>query len=230
MSFCFGQGFRVHRRNKEAFEIAAPLTKGLRLRTAIGYALSEMRFLDGFEEFIRTLRQKNIRFVINSTGYSITTEVIKAVYGSEYIYDMICNRLIFGQNGKMIEEKELSELVIKYIHGDQNNPIYDDISAVGTVALGIQNENEKARLIFEMADRLNIPQTALVNIGDTMGDSGGISEVARHGGIGIAFNYNQALKNYLEDILAHEKTAGRIIFIEPKSEHSDIRRVLKEIL
>lgn len=81
---------------EETFRIAGPLTKGLRLRTAIEYTLSEIRFIDGFEEFVRTLHQKNIRFVINSTGYSVTTEVIKAVYGPEHIHDAICNRLIFG--------------------------------------------------------------------------------------------------------------------------------------
>lgn len=210
---------------EKTFAIAGPLTRGLRLRIAAEYALSEMRFLDGFEDFIRMLRRKNIRFVINSTGYSITTEAVKARYGSKYFYDVICNRLIFGRQGKILEEKEISELVMKYVHGEKNDTIYDEISAVGTVELGIQNENEKARLLFNLSDRLNIPRTALVHIGDTMGDSGGISEVAAHGGIGIAFNYNHALKNYLENIIADARTAGRIIFIEPKSEHSDIRRI-----
>lgn len=211
---------------EETFRIAGPLTKGLGLKTAIEYTLSKMRFLGDFKDFIRTLRGKNIRFVINSTGYSITTEVIKVVYGAEHIDDVICNRLIFGHHGKIFTETELSGLIMKYVHGDRNNPIYDDIAAVGTVELGIKDENEKARLLFEIADRLNIPKTALVHIGDTMGDSGGICEVARHGGIGIAFNYNQALKKHLENILVHEKIKGRILFIDTKSEHSDIRHIL----
>jgi hypothetical protein len=211
---------------EDAFKIAGPLTKGLRLRNAIDYALSDMRFLNGFEEFIRSLRQKNIPLVINSTGYTITTEVIKAVYGSEYIYDVICNRLIFGRHGEIFEEKELSGLIKNYVRGEKNNPIYDEISAVGEVELGIRDENEKAVLLFRMADQLNIPRTALVHIGDTMGDSRGISEVARHGGIGIAFNYNQTLKVYLENVIETESFPGKILLISPKSETSDAGHIL----
>ena len=210
-----------------AFNIAGPLTRGLRLRTAIEYTLTEMKFLDGFEEFIRTLRQNDIRFVINSTGYSITTEAIKAVYGPEYFHGVICNRLIFGSDSShILEEKELSELVMKYVHGEKKSSVYDEISAVGAVELGIRNENEKARLIFEMADRLKIPRSAIAHIGDTMGDSGGICEVARHGGIGIAFNYNDALRAYLEGILKTEPISGKILLISPKSAPSDIRSLL----
>jgi hypothetical protein len=75
-----------------------------------------MKFLEGFELFISTLYEKGIYFVINSTGYSITTEVIKGLYGPEKIYAVICNQLIFGWGGdnhKVIEETELSQLVKK---------------------------------------------------------------------------------------------------------------------
>jgi phosphoserine phosphatase len=99
---------------KEAFAIAGPLTRGLSLRNAIRYAVKEMNFLEGFELFISTLYEKGIYFIINSTGYSITTEVIKAIYGPEKIYAVICNRLIFGwggRNHKVIDEAELSQRV-----------------------------------------------------------------------------------------------------------------------
>ncbi|RJP80817.1 MAG: hypothetical protein C4522_07120 [Desulfobacteraceae bacterium] len=212
---------------KEAFSIAGPLTKGLRLRTAIEYALLEMRFLDGFFDFIRTLREKDIRFVINSTGYSITTEVIKAVYGPEYFHDFICNRLLFGRGSSyLLDEKEISGLVAKFVGGDKSSCIYDEITAVGKVELGIQDESEKARLLFEIADRMKIHRSSIVHIGDTMGDSRGICEVARHGGIGIAFNYNDSLKTYLEEIVRTDPAAGEIFLISPKSGTSDIRDLL----
>lgn len=211
---------------EEAFQIAGPLTKGLTLRTAIEYAISEMRFISSFGEFIRALHQKNIRFIINSTGYSITAEVIKALYGSKYFHDVICNRLIFGRDGKILEENELAALVNRYCHGEKSSTIYDEISSVGTVELGIRNENEKAMLIFKVAQQLNISRTAIAHIGDTMGDSGGISEVARNGGVGVAFNYNQALRIHLENILDNEKLTGRIFLIQPKSEESDMRLLL----
>ncbi len=94
---------------KKAFQIAGPLTRGLPLRTVIEYTLSEMRFLNGFEPFIRALHEQNIFFVINSTGYGITAEVIKAVYGPQYFYHVICNRLVFENHGKRVEEAELDQ-------------------------------------------------------------------------------------------------------------------------
>ncbi|MDM8550870.1 haloacid dehalogenase-like hydrolase [Desulfobacterales bacterium HSG2] len=246
---------------KETFEIAGPLTKGLSLRNAIEYARSEMRFLEGFEEFISALREKGIYFVINSTGYTVTTEVIKAVYGPENFYDAICNRLIFGREGdpdKLVSDHDISDLVKDYFlkrTGDRAESVkandcqpvtstkkfsdsvdtvtencYDEILTTGEVELGIRDENEKARLIFEIADKLNISREAVAHIGDTMGDSGGISEVAGNGGLGIAFNYNNALKNHLEGILKNKEISGKIVLTEPKSETSDLRCLLNLML
>jgi hypothetical protein len=62
-----------------------------------------------------------------------------------------------------------------------------------------------------------------------MGDSVGISDVARNGGLGIAFNYNQALKNYLEKILKNENFLGTILLIEPKKETSSLK-LLSDII
>ncbi|WAC08581.1 MAG: haloacid dehalogenase-like hydrolase [Thermodesulfobacteriota bacterium] len=217
---------------KEAFAIAGPLTRGLSLRNAIRYAVKEMNFLEGFELFISTLYEKGIYFIINSTGYSITTEVIKAIYGPEKIYAVICNRLIFGwggRNHKVIDEAELSQRVKKYFRGSEKEKSYDEILATGQVKLGIQDEREKVNLLFTIADTLKIPRQAIAHIGDTMGDSVGISDVARNGGLGIAFNYNQALKNYLEKILKNENFLGTILLIEPKKETSSLK-LLSDII
>jgi phosphoserine phosphatase len=218
---------------KEAFAIAGPLTRGLTLRNAIRYAINEMKFLEGFELFISTLYERGIYFVINSTGYSVTTEVIKALYGPEKIYTVICNQLIFGWGGdnhKVIEETELSQLVKNYFRGKEKEKRYDEILSTGAVKLGIQDEEEKANLLFAIAEKAKIPRQAIVHIGDTMGDSAGISEVARNGGLGIAFNYNQALKNYLDEILKNEEIPGTIILAEPKKETSTLKLLLDIIL
>ncbi|MDM8523769.1 hypothetical protein QUF80_10395 [Desulfococcaceae bacterium HSG8] len=217
---------------KDAFEVAGPLTKGLSLRNAIEYAWSEMQFLKGFEAFISDIYKAEKYFVINSTGYSVTTEVIKSVYGPEKIHDVICNRLIFGWEAdpaRRISEHELADLIRDYFFRKETGDIYDKILATGEVELGIRDEKEKARLIFEVAEKLGIPRTAIAHAGDTMGDSLGICEVARNGGAGIAFNYNNALKNYLEGVIKNEKIPGKIILTVPKSETSDVR-CLSDIL
>jgi len=192
-----------------------------------------MKFLDGFEVFISTLYKRGVYFVINSTGYSITTELIKALYGPEKIYAVICNQLIFGWGGdnhNVIEENKLSQLVKNYFRGAEKEKSYDEILATGAVKLGIQDEEEKANLLFAIAEKLKIPRQAIAHIGDTMGDSAGICEVARNGGLGIAFNYNQALKNYLEEILKNEKISGTIILAEPKKETSSLKFLLDIVL
>jgi len=218
---------------KEAFAIAGPLTRGLSLRKAITYTTTEMKFLAGFELFISTLYEKKIYFVINSTGYSVTTEVIRALYGKEKIYATICNQLIFGWKGnknKVIKDEELSHLIFNYFRGQEQEKIYDDLQAVGEVELVIGDENEKANRIFDLAKDLKIPRDLIAHIGDSMGDSGGIVEVARNGGFGIAFNYNLALKNYLEEVLRNEPLRGKIILIEPKKDTSHLQNLLSALL
>ncbi|MFH0811641.1 MAG: haloacid dehalogenase-like hydrolase [Pseudomonadota bacterium] len=218
---------------KEAFAIAGPLTKGLSLRNAIEYVTEEMRFLEGFEDLITTLSKHGKQFVINSTGYSVTTEATKALYGSEKIYGVICNRLIFAWDGdprRPIDEAHLCQLVRNYFLGKKEETLYDETLATGEVELGIQDEGEKATLLFTIAERLKIPRTAIAHIGDTMGDSAGIYEIARNGGLGIAFNYNEALKQYLEPVLEQEKILGEIILVEPKSKRADLRKLLKMLV
>ena len=218
---------------KEAFEIAGPLTKGLSLGNAIDYAQSVMRFLDGFEEFISTLYDRKKYFVINSTGYTVTTEAIKALYGPEKVSAVICNRLIFGWEGNpasSIDEDNLCKLVSDYFQSANNEKVYDEILATGDVELGILDEEEKASLLFNLAEKLGIPGKATAHIGDTMGDSGGICGVARNGGLGIAFNYNAALKNYLDIVRKQENISGRIILAEPKSETANLRNLLRILL
>jgi hypothetical protein len=215
-----------------AFAAAAPLTRGLSLRKAIEYALTEMKFIDGFEEFLFALHKDKIPFVINSTGYSVTIQVIKALYDPAKIAGVICNRLVFGWKGDpsyIIEENRQAELVNDYVMRKKTSGVYDDILTVGIVELGIGDEDQKAVLLGNIARKMNIAQNAVAHIGDTMGDSAGIAQVARNGGLGIAFNYNQALKNYIDDLLAHEKIEGRILLIDPKGRDADLRHLLPHL-
>ena len=62
-----------------------------------------------------------------------------------------------------------------------------------------------------------------------MGDSAGIAGIAAFGGLGIAFNYNEALKAYLEKRLAENRIDGRILLIDPKGEDCDLRHLLPHL-
>jgi len=215
---------------EKTFRIAGPLTQGLSLRKAIEYALNEMHFLEGFEIFLSAIEEKDVYFVINSTGYTLTTEVIKILRGAEKFYDVICNRLVFGwqgNSGREIEEDALSEFVRHYFSDKKENKVYDEILATGEVELRIRDEKEKARLIFGIAGKADIPRAAIAHIGDTMGDSRCICEVAKNGGLGIAFNYNKALKDHLEIVLENNEISGQIILSQEKSKTSDLRSLLE---
>lgn len=217
---------------EEAFETAGPLTKGLTLRQAIDYAQQEMKYLTGFKEFLDTLNHRSIPFVINSTGYSVTIHTMRAQWGADKIYGFIGNVLKFGLDGDVqaaLREEELEQKVQAYVDGRSRGREYDHIAATGKIVLGITNEEAKAALLLEYARR-NFPTIRaeeMLHMGDTMGDSGGILGVAKAGGRGIAFNYNQPLKDFVEKEISKDQTLrDRTHFLEPKSKDSDLRRVI----
>ena len=218
---------------KDTFDIAGPLSKGITLRQAIEYAQKNMGYIDGLMEFLDFLKNKKIPLIINSTGYSVTFYCIQEKFGAGKIHGFIGNRLIFGRNGnsnKKISENELKEKVRNFL-SDANassKDEYDTIKATGKVELGIENEEAKADLIVEYADKYfkNMPINEVAHIGDTMGDSRGILGVAKLGGLGIAFNYNQELENFLRNEIEDENIPGKIVFIDKKSKNADLQHII----
>jgi len=221
---------------KEAFDAAGPLSKGTTLRQAIEYAQKHMKHLDGFKQFLNFLKNKKIPLVINSTGYSVTFYCIQEKFGVDKIHGFIGNHLLFGRNGdpnKEISENELNEKVRNFFSDANNskNKEYDEVKSTGKVELGIKNEEAKTDLIIEYINNnfKNISNNEVAHIGDTMGDSGGILGIAKLGGLGIAFNYNQELENFLKKKLETENIKGKIIFIDKKSENADLQNIIPHI-
>lgn len=213
-----------------AFEVAGPLTKGLSLRIAIDYAMVKMRYVRGFAEFVSALSDRKILFMINSTGYGVTIETMKAVHGAEKFYGAVCNRLVFGWHGnpsETIDDAQIAGMVREYATGNTADDAYDRILATGQIELGIKDERDKARLAFEMAGKAGISKHEIVHMGDTMGDSGGIYGVAKNGGIGIAFNYNSALGQYLDEKMCNEAISGEIFLIDRKNENAHLANALE---
>ena len=222
---------------KEAFQTAGPLTRGLTLREAIEYTRKYMKYVEGFHEFVNILNKHDIPLVINSTGYSVTIYAIKEQIGTNKIHGHIGNFLKFGINGdpsETLNEAELMRRIKEYFANPESmsDPIYDQIRATGVIELGIINEQAKARLIQEYAKRncKYIPSNAIAHMGDTMGDSCGIIGIAEGGGVGIAFNYNPALKKFLNEIMGGKEISGKIYFVDPKSKTSNLGRVLPIII
>ena len=221
---------------KEAFKIAGQLSKGITLRQAIEYAQKNMEYLKGLKELLEFLSKKKIPFIINSTGYSVTFYCIQEKFGAEKIHGFIGNSLLFGYDGeteKKISEKELRKKIKAYFSGKNSskNKDYDKIKATGKVDLLIRNEEVKASLVLRYIREhfKNISINQVAHIGDTMGDSWGIFNIAKAGGLGIAFNYNKELENFLKRKLENESIKGKIIFIDKKSEEADLQNIIPYI-
>lgn len=217
---------------KEAFSNAGPLTKGLTLNQAVGYTLEHMEYVNGFDQFAEFLSQHKIPLVINSTGYSVTIfsimEMLKRK-SLDVIHGQIGNTLCFEKAGKELTNEELQSYVKNYFISHQD-PVYDYIQASGKIMLGLKNEDAKAEKIIEYAAKHfpRLPTNRIIHMGDTFGDSGGILGIAKAGGIGIAFNYNQVLEDFLKNKIETENIPGKIYFIDPKDKgESNLENVVE---
>lgn len=219
---------------EEAFGIAGPLTKGLTLRQAIEYTQSSMSYVNGFDKLVKFLNNREVPLVINSTGYSVTIYSIAGQLGNNEIHGQIGNILHFvDANGKVLSEQELGFMVKDFIDNpkSKDKSYYDSFKANGKITLGIKDESAKSELIMEYVQNhfSGISPNQILHIGDTMGDSSAILDIARQGGIGVAFNYNPALGKYLREETEKHDIAGEIYYIDPKSENSDLSKLLEVI-
>lgn len=217
----------------DVFKILGPLTRGLTLRQAIDYTIEHMTYINGFHEFLNFLNKKNIPLIINSTVYSVTLYAIEAQVGPDKFYGCICNRLKFGIDGKPekeIPETELKEYVHEYfmVGGLPTDRLYDDIRATGDMELIVSREEDKTAHLIDYLNKhfpdIKLHETA--HIGDTMGDSRILHDIAESGGVAIGFNYNQRLKDYLEHLRDDSLMPGEVFLIDPKGDDSDLRNVI----
>ena len=214
----------------------APLSKGITLRNAIEYVENDLEFIKGFDKYIEYLENRNIPLVINSTGYSVTMYTIREIYGQRYFDHFICNKLEFGWNAdqnRAVDDDELEELIEAYFRDKKHRKFgsYDDIRATGRVRLTISEESAKTGLLLKYltVKYPGITLDQVVHIGDTMGDSHAIVDIARAGGIGIAFNYNEPLEKHLIEVINTRPLLGTILMIDEKGGAPDLNRVIKTL-
>jgi len=213
----------------EAFAVAGAASKGLSLRSAIIYSMSGVRYLEGYHSLMAFLGKSKVPLAIISTGYTVTMYTIR--YATRTVpFRFVCNRLLFapGGSGEPLEEERLERLVRDFVLRPElrDAPLYEEMRATGDVVLGIQQEAQKAEFALRLASEMGFPPEAVAHMGDTMGDSMGILGVARAGGLGIAFNYNQALEMFLRKEGARELALGRIRLVDPKGSGASLEHVI----
>jgi phosphoserine phosphatase len=210
----------------EAFSIAGRQTRGLTLEAAIHYSAREVQPMDGFHELMRFIRDSSMNFCIVSTGYTVTLYSIRYSH-SMPSFHMRCNRLLFAADtSNVLEEEALEELVRRRIEGDSSLDLCHRYRATGEIELLIGDEADKPALIMEVAQRLGVKPQEIAHVGDTMGDSQGILQIARAGGLGIAFNYNEELEAFLKREGGEELDSGNIVLVDPKGKGADLSHVI----
>ncbi len=214
----------------EAFNVAGPLTRGLSLRDAVEYAEKQMHYVKGFREFLNGLEERKIPFVINSTGYSVTIYTMRALIRGQKIHGQIGNSLKFGLCGdkkETLTEDELEKAVRDCLENPKD-PFYLEVRATGEIELGIANESDKSRLILDYTAKNfpDIKRDEIMHMGDSIGDSRGIIDIARAGGVGVAFNYNGALNDFLVEEAVRSPISGKVCLIDPKGKDSDLTKIL----
>ena len=211
---------------EETFSHVAPLSKGLTLRQSIEYTRDHLLYSIGFSHFIDELRSREIPLVINSTGYSVTIYSIRAQIEEGTIHGHIGNNLKFeSDNGAILTEDELEKLVFNYfLPSNYLDNVYDKIKSIDKIELGINNESAKTKLILDYAEKHfhSIKPNEIAHMGDTMGDSIGIYEIAKLGGLGIAFNPNDSLLHFINNLT--QDIRKNIIFVK-----DDLSEVLSKI-
>jgi len=213
-----------------------PPSRGITLRQAIEYADYIMEYLPGYRDLIAYLHENAIPLLINSTGYSVTMHVMRHKTGSDKIHGLLGNRLLFGYHGdpgRPISETELERLIGDYFGGSDKSDdhLYDTIAATGEIELDIVDESKKTEFLRAYLG-LHFPDigfSEVMHLGDTMGDSRILTDIAEAGGIAVAFNYNDALKDYLENELIPVRPPGKIHLIDAKSSSASLVNVIKLI-
>ena len=186
---------------KEAFKELGNLTKGISLRQAIKYSLG-MPLTKGVERLIRVLSNKEIIMVLNTTGYSITMHILnkRLEISNKIPFKLVaCNNLIFSKDNELVKDPYLKNLITLYFK-NPNSKIYDDIRSNGIVEFGINDESEKSIFIKKWSKLLKINLKNVVHVGDSMGDCHALKFIAENNGLGIAFNPNKALLEFIKKL------------------------------
>jgi len=121
-----------------------------------------MDLMEGAREMVAALRNEGILLGIITTGFDITMNILNERLGNNFKY-VICNELIFK----------------------------NDV-ATGEVKLNVKENEYKAEILRELAEKEGIGMDQTIAVGDSMGDQNMLDAAE----LGIAFNPNKELIEY----------------------------------
>lgn len=218
----------------EYLKLLGASLKGVSLKEAMVHCRKGLELLEGFENLLKYLKKENLPLVINTTSFSFVMYALREQYGKEYFDGFICNRMEFGWNGdpeRAIDEEELEEMIEAWYRAGKFRKFdsYKEVKATGRVSLDIEHERSKSEQLKKYL-KIKHPDIAFKNaihIGDSFGDSRIMTDLARVGGIGIAFNYNSKLEEHLVDFLNRRMYPGMILMASPKNPENTLDELIK---
>jgi len=202
---------------EKAFKKVGKLINGISLKQIVDY-VNNVSLMPKIREMATSLRKRGILLVIITTGFRTLIKLINKKVGN-FFNLIIANDLVFiSGKGKVLSQKEIDNVI------KRNNPKeMEKIKTNGEIELKISDPDKKTEYLKKtILDKgLDISQCAAV--GDSMGDSDMIKICGSEGGLGIAFNPNSSLLEYVE-LLKNEKSNIEII------DNKDLRKIVPLIL
>ncbi|MGD2150677.1 MAG: haloacid dehalogenase-like hydrolase [Desulfobacterales bacterium] len=215
---------------EEALLHYSTLARGMTLRRAIEYATFKMRFINDFETFIEMLYRKNIPVLLVSSGFSIITETVRQLHGSDRFQAVMANPLVFGLQNKpeiVISEEKLMSLVHRYHHRARDHKSYDKMVATGDCYVLSADPLKKASFIFKLAMDLNIPFQAVTYVCSNPKDQGTLFSIIRSRGRAVVFNFEESMENIIRECTKDHTSEYAIQFTTPKSRRANLRSVFE---
>ena len=202
---------------EKAFKKVGKLINGISLKQIVDY-VNNVSLMPKIREMATSLRKRGILLVIITTGFRTLIKLINKKVVN-FFNLIIANDLVFiSGKGKVLSQKEIDNVI------KRNNPKeMEKIKTNGEIELKISDPDKKTEYLKKtILDKgLDISQCAAV--GDSMGDSDMIKICGSEGGLGIAFNPNSSLLEYVE-LLKNEKSNIEII------DNKDLRKIVPLIL
>ncbi len=204
----------------------ARLSAGLSLEDVVSYVCS-LPELPGLRQTLGEFARAGLIQIINSTGYTIVlslwNELLRQSLGQAPFARILANRLGFvDERGQKVSEEEVFKVGLSLIRGETPR---ENFFLSGEIALLVDREEAKARLLAEEILRRGLHITEVAHIGDSMGDAAVLAWLAKNGGLGVAFNARRELAYYL-DLLQEHRLPGQLVLVAS----SDLRDLAPVIL
>ena len=202
---------------EKAFTRVGNLAKGLSLKEIIDYG-KKAPLVRGLKQTLLKFKGKGIKLIIMSTGFRPVMNLINKRIGN--LFDkVICNDLVFvNKNGKVLTKKQVDEAIKRNDPNELKEIVFN-----GEIDFVINDPDKKTEYIEKTISKYNFEIKNCVSVGDSIADSDMIKMCALGGGLGIAFNPNNSLIEYVQ-LLKERK--GNVEIVEKK----DLRKIIPLVL